>query len=79
MDEHKSDAKDEIIALITELETSMERKLKVVQLNGGGEFLNNALRDWFKLKGISLEISAINKMVLLNDTIGLPTNKHSLC
>ena len=27
---HKSDAKDEIIALITELETSMEWKLKVV-------------------------------------------------
>ena len=55
---HKSDAKDEIIALITELETSMEWKLKVVQLDGGGEFLNNALRDWFKSKGISLEISA---------------------
>lgn len=55
---HKSDVKDEIIALITELETSTERKLKVVQLNGGGEFLNNALGDWFKSKGISLEISA---------------------
>ena len=27
---HKSDVKDEIIALITELETSMEWKLKVV-------------------------------------------------
>ena len=36
----------------------MEQKLKVVRLDSGGEFLNNALGDWFKSKGILIEISA---------------------
>ena len=55
---HKNDTKDEIIALITELETFTERKVKIIRFDGGGEFLDTKLRNWFKSKGITLEISA---------------------
>jgi transposase InsO family protein len=54
----KSDASGEIQALITELENYTERKVKIIQINGGGEFADDELRDWFKSKGIRLEILA---------------------
>ena len=54
----KSEATEEIKALITKLETYTGRKVKIVQIDGGGEFLDSELRDWFKSKGITLEISA---------------------
>ena len=55
---HKNDAKGEIITLITELETFTERKVKTIRFDGGGEFLDTELRNWFKSKGITLKISA---------------------
>ena len=55
---HKNDAKGEIITLITKLEMFTERKVKTICFDGGGEFLDTELRNWFKLKGITLEISA---------------------
>ena len=55
---HKNDAKGEIITLITELETFTKRKVKTVRFDDGGEFLDTELRNWFKLKGITLKISA---------------------
>jgi len=54
----KSEASEEIQALITKLETYTGRKVKIVRIDGGGEFLDGGLRDWFKSKGITLEISA---------------------
>jgi len=54
----KSEATEEIKALITKLETYTGRKVKIVRIDGGGEFLDSELRDWFKSKGITLEISA---------------------
>jgi len=44
----KSEASEEIQALITELETYTGHKVKIVQINGGGKFLDSGLRDWFK-------------------------------
>ena len=55
---HKNDTKDEIIALITKLETFTEHKVKIIRFDGGGEFLDTELQNWFKSKGITLEISA---------------------
>ena len=55
---HKNDTKDEIIALITELETFTEHKVKIIRFDGGREFLDTELQNWFKSKGITLEISA---------------------
>jgi hypothetical protein len=54
----KSEALEEIKALITELETYTKHKVKIVRINGGGESLDGGLRDWFKSKGITLKISA---------------------
>jgi hypothetical protein len=54
----KSDASGEIKALITELENYTGRKVKIIRIDGGGEFADDELRDWFKSKGITLEISA---------------------
>ena len=54
----KSDASGEIKSLITELENYTERKVKIIRIDGGGEFADEGLRDWFKSKGIRLEISA---------------------
>ena len=55
---HKNDAKGEIITLITELEMFTECKVKTICFDSGGEFLDTELRNWFKSKGITLEISA---------------------
>ena len=55
---HKNDAKDKITTLITKLETFTERKVKTIRFDSGGEFLGTELRNWFKSKGITLEISA---------------------
>ena len=44
--------------LITELKTFTKRKVKTICFNGGGEFLDTKLRNWFKSKGITLKISA---------------------
>ena len=57
---HKNDAKDEITMLITELETFTEHKVKTICFNGRGEFLDTELRNWFKSKGITLKISALD-------------------
>ena len=46
--------------LITELETFTEHKVKTICFNGRGEFLDTELRNWFKSKGITLEISALD-------------------
>ena len=54
----KSETLEEIQALITKLETYTECKAKIVWIYGGSEFMDNELQDWFKSKGISLEISA---------------------
>ena len=54
----KSKASEEIQALITELETYTECKVKIVRIDGGSKFVDGELRDWFKSKGIGLEISA---------------------
>jgi transposase InsO family protein len=54
----KSEASGEIQALITELETYTRRKVKIVRIDGSGEFLDGELRKWFKGKEITLEISA---------------------
>ena len=57
---HKNDAKGEIITLITELEMFTECKVKTIRFDSGGEFLETELRNWFKSKGITLEISALD-------------------
>ena len=44
--------------LITKLETFTKRKVKTIPFDSGGEFLDTELRNWFKSKGITLEISA---------------------
>ena len=56
----KSDACDEIKALIMELKTATERKVKVIRFNGGGEFINGPLLEWLKKRGTTIEISAPN-------------------
>ena len=53
----KSEASGEIQALITELEIYTGRKVKIIRIDGSGEFLDGELRKWFKGKGITLEIS----------------------
>ena len=55
---NKSDTKDKIISLITKLETFTGRKVRIIWFNGGEEFLDSNLHDWFNSKGITLEISA---------------------
>ena len=55
---NKSDTKDEIISLITKLETFTGHKVRIIQFDGRGEFLDSNLHDWFNSKGITLEISA---------------------
>ena len=55
---NKSNTKDEIISLITKLETFTERKVRIIRFDGGEEFLDSNLCDWFNSKGITLEISA---------------------
>ena len=55
---HKNDAKDKITTLITKLKMFTERKVKTIRFDGGGEFLDTKLRNWFKSKGITLKISA---------------------
>ena len=37
-----------------------EHKVKTIRFDGGGEFLDTELRNWFKSKGITLEISALD-------------------
>lgn len=54
----KSDACEEIKALITELETATSLKVKIIQFDGGGEFLDSKLQAWLTEKGITIEISA---------------------
>ena len=55
---NKSDTKDKIISLITELKTFTGHKVRIIQFDGGGEFLDSNIHDWFNSKGIILEISA---------------------
>ena len=55
---NRRDTKDEIISLITKLKTFTGCKVRIIQFDGGGEFLDFNLCDWFNSKGITLEISA---------------------
>ena len=57
---HKSDTAEHIRNLITELETGTKCKVKIVCVDWGGEFFDAELQNWFKEKGIVLEISAPN-------------------
>ena len=43
----KSDAPRKIKDLITRLETQTSLKVKFIQCDGGGEFINNDLKEWF--------------------------------
>jgi len=54
----KSDTSGEIKALITELENYTGWKVKIIWIDSGGEFADDELREWFKSKGITLEILA---------------------
>lgn len=54
----KSDASEEIQALITELKTATGLKVKIIRFDGGGEFVDGKLQAWLKKKGIIIEISA---------------------
>ena len=44
--------------LITRLVTLHERQVKIVRSDRGGEFIQDHLAKWFKLKGITHELSA---------------------
>ena len=76
----KSEASEEIQALITELETYTGCKVKIVQIDGGGEFLDGGLRDWFKSKGITLKISAPDTQQQngVAERFNQTTHKHAL-
>jgi len=54
----KDEASEEIQALITELENNTGQRVKIIRIDGSGEFINRPLKDWLKKKGITLEISA---------------------
>jgi len=54
----KDEASEEIQTLITELENNTGQRVKIIRIDGGGEFINGPLKDWLKKKGITLEISA---------------------
>jgi len=54
---HKSDATEEIKALITRLENLTDEKCKFLHTDGGGEFINQILGDWLREKGITHEYS----------------------
>jgi len=54
----KSETSEEIQVLITKLKMYAGHKVKIVQIDGGGKFLDSRLCDWFKSKGITLKISA---------------------
>jgi len=49
-------ASGEIKSLVTEFKNYMEWKVKIIRIDGGGEFADEDLRDWFKSKGIKLKI-----------------------
>lgn len=50
---HKSDASTKIIDLITWLKTQTSCKIKYVQSDSGGEFVNSELKNWFCMKDIT--------------------------
>lgn len=54
----KDETAEELKTLITELETYTERKVKIIRLDRGGEFIDGELQGWFKTKGITIEFSA---------------------
>jgi len=53
----KSDTIDCLPSIINELETQSEKKLKILRSDGGGEFCNNTLSDYFSSKGIIHQVT----------------------
>jgi transposase InsO family protein len=53
----KSDATTQVINYLTHLVTQGKQP-KAIQINGGGEFVNNTLRMWCKEKGIEIQMTA---------------------
>ena len=53
----KSDTIDCLPCIINELETQSEKKLKILRSDGGGEFCNNTLSDYFSSKGIIHQVT----------------------
>ena len=53
----KSEAADHIIEFITQAENEVERKVKYFHADGGTEYNNSTLREYFKSKGIKMELT----------------------
>src|SRR5436190_19089600 len=53
----KDEATDNIKSFVTETETQTGRKVKQMRCDGGGEFVNNELKAFAKLKGIVMQKS----------------------
>lgn len=76
----KSGAAEEIKALIIELETATERKVKIIRLDRGGEFIDSELQGWFKSKGITIEFLApdTHQQNGVAERFNQMTHKHAL-
>lgn len=53
----KSDAARKIMNLVTRLETLTSRNVKIIQSDGGGEFIGDELKEWMRGKGITRQSS----------------------
>ncbi|TFY56531.1 hypothetical protein EVJ58_g7579 [Rhodofomes roseus] len=78
---HKSDATDEIKALVTRLETLTGKKLKYLRTDGGGEFINRILGEWLREKGITHEYSTPDtpQQNGVTERFNRTTHEHALC
>ncbi|TFY63604.1 hypothetical protein EVJ58_g3163 [Rhodofomes roseus] len=78
---HKSDATDEIKALVTRLETLTGKKLKYLRTDGGGEFINRILGEWLREKGITHEYSTPDtpQQNGVAERFNRTTHEHALC
>jgi GAG-pre-integrase domain/Integrase core domain len=54
----KDEAPDNITSFVTEIETQTGWKVKRMRCDGGSEFINQALKDFAKKKGIVIQTSA---------------------
>ena len=77
----KSDAPDLIMALITRLETQTRKKVKITRTNGGGEFVNDKLKEWYSEKGIVHQYTNAHtpEQNGVAEHFNRTTNEHAVC
>ena len=77
----KSDAPDLIMALITRLETQTRKKVKITRTNGGGEFVNDKLKEWYSEKGIVHQYTNAHtpEQNGVAEHFNQTTNEHAVC